>query len=291
MRPLAGRQGGSPNRRTVRRRKPGQRRQILRPIQQPRQNFRPGLQPIPPGTKAPNDPTPGAPVPWKPGGPIKPPETAGAHGIRANAQQALTAANTSYLDSVWRAAMQLGDPTIFTQLQSDPRFAGYQFTQDPTSLFATLARDEAQGLEDTGVGFNKNNAFYSGFRLQDEQKLRDEMARQRLAGGTSYTDALKEFASALGGAQSDYGLAMSEADQMDIDAALAAEPEDRTPGQPAGATGNTGKKAGDKKKRPGAKKRDKDKKKKPKKKGKGVKFGPQIGGKKPGTSKFIDRTV
>lgn len=251
MAPLAGRQGGSPNRRTVRRRRPGQRRQIFRPVGgQNNRNFRPGLQPIQPGTRAPNDPTPGPAQRWTPGGPMKPPETAGAHAIRANAQQALTAANTGYLDSVWRSAMDLGDPTIFAQLQADPRFAGYQFTQDPNSLFASLARDEEQGLRDTGVGYNQNNAFYSGFRLQDEQKLRDEMGRQRLGGGTQYTDALRQFASALGAAQSDYGLAMGEADQMDIDAALAAEPEDRTPGAASQqATGNTGKRAGSRKKK------------------------------------------
>lgn len=254
MAPLSGRQGGSPNRRTVRRRRP-QRMQVLsrRPIGA-RKAPRFGLSPLPApdnSNRRITDPVPGPPQSWKPGGPIKPPETAQSHAMRAAAQQALTGANTTYLDSVWRAAMDLGDPTIFGKLQADPRFAGYQFTQDPNSLFASLARDEEQGLRDTGVGFNENNAFYSGFRLQDEQKLRDEMARQLVAGGTNYTDLLRQFASALGAAQSDYGLAMGEADQLDIDAALAAEPEDRTPGRSTPrTTGQAAKKAKNKKKRP-----------------------------------------
>lgn len=143
-----------------------------------------------------------------------------SEALRANAQSALGLANNQYRDAAFRAIMQLGDPTQFSRFQNDPRFSGYQFTQDPNSVFAQLARQEKQGLEDIDVGANQNNTYFSGMRLRDRGKLTDETARQRLAGSTAFEDALREYAAGLGGSENEYRQSMADADQMDIDAAL-----------------------------------------------------------------------
>jgi hypothetical protein len=116
--------------------------------------------------------------------------------------------------------MQLGDPTQFAKYQADPNFAGYQFTQDPNSIFASLARQETEGLNQIDEGTLSGNTFFSGRRLQNRNDLTDETGRQRLAGSTSFSDDLKGLAAALGYAENDYNKALTDADQMDIDAAL-----------------------------------------------------------------------
>lgn len=175
----------------------------------------------PVGTPAPQ---PRAPVTFAkvnlPPAPTTPRPTANSAALRATAAQDLATAKTQNRDAIYRAVMNLGDPTQFAQYQNDPNFAGYQFTQDPNSLFATLARQETQGLEDIDKSANAGNTFFSGLRLQNRQDLTDETGRQRLAGSTSFSDNLKELAAALGLAQSQYERDIGDADQMDIDAAL-----------------------------------------------------------------------
>lgn len=140
--------------------------------------------------------------------------------MRANAASALGIAKTQNRDAIFRAIMQLGDPTQFAAYQANPNFAGYQFTQDPNSIFASLARQEQKGLEDIDVGANAGNTFFSGMRNRDRGELTDETGRQRLAGTTSFLDDLKAYAASLGLSENDYNRQMTDADQMDIDAAL-----------------------------------------------------------------------
>lgn len=246
---IKGRQGGSPNRRLSKK----QRYTPLRPA-------RPANLAITPVNNKP--PTQAAPHPIaaKPPTPhpnVPAPVTQQSATMRANADQALQLAKTGYLDSAYRAAMNLGDPAVLAKLSANPQFAGYQFTQDPNSAFSSLARDETQGLLDTDTASNANNAFFSGYRLQDRSKLSDDVARQRLGASTSYEDALKAYASTLGGAQGDWNSAYSDADQYDIDAALALDPVNQTPTKtkPAkppttGANTNSGSGSTKKKKKP-----------------------------------------
>jgi hypothetical protein len=179
-------------------------------------------RPMGPNTKGQFRPPP----PAQPVGP--PPQTVEGTGIRANANQSWSDAQSGYRDAVWRAAMGLGDQSVFSKLQADPTFAGYKFSVDPNSQYATLGRQETQGLNDVDETQNQGNTFFSGMRLKGRQDLSDDIQRQRLAATTSYEDQLRQYAQALSAARGDYGLALSQADQADIDAALAQDP------QPAG---------------------------------------------------------
>lgn len=143
--------------------------------------------------------------------------------LRNSATSALGIARNQNRDAVFRAIMQLGDPEQIAKYKNDSKFAGYDFTQDPNSVFASLARQEQEGLEQIDEGTLSGNTFFSGMRLRDRGRLTDETGRQRLAGTTSFLDDLKAYAAALGLAENDYTTAMSNADQMDIDAALEAD--------------------------------------------------------------------
>jgi hypothetical protein len=136
--------------------------------------------------------------------------------------------------------MSLGDPNIIAQLQKDPNFAGFKFASDPNSVFNTLARQEKEGLQGVDQASNQNNAFFSGFRLQDRTKLSDEVSRDRLGATTDYNNQLKDFASALLAAQDEFRAKGREATRADTEAASAAEPEDRsTPAAGGGKKGKT----------------------------------------------------
>jgi len=220
------RQGGSPNGRTVGTviSKPGQGASIgaqARPVGAPAPKKGLGSVPIGGGTK-PTVTTPSASyarVPVPPG-PSVPTRGATSEAMRANAQSTLGIAKTQNRDAVFRAIMNLGDTSQFAKYKADPNFAGYDFTQDPNSLFASLARQETQGLEDIDKGTLGGNTFFSGMRLNNRQKITDETGRQRLGGTTAFGDDLKKLAASMGLAEGDYGRSISEADQMDIDAAL-----------------------------------------------------------------------
>jgi hypothetical protein len=155
--------------------------------------------------------------------PIPTPATPGptSTAMRLNATQALGSAKSQNRDAVYRALMQLGDTSQFGKYQADPNFAGYQFTQDPNSVFATLARQQTKGLQDIDLGTLGGNTFFSSNRLQGRQDLTDETGRQQLAGTTSFLDDLKSYAASLGVSERDFNQAMADADQADIDAALA----------------------------------------------------------------------
>jgi hypothetical protein len=172
----------------------------------------------PPGPNVPG----GSPTYVKKAAPLPsaPVRTAGSEALRADATSTLGIARNQNRDAIFRAVMQLGDPSLIAKYQQDPTFSGYQFAQDPNSVFASLARQETQGLEDIDVGANAGNTFFSGQRLKNRQELTDETGRQRLAGSTSFEDDLRNYAASLGLSESGYRQSMADADQMDIDAAL-----------------------------------------------------------------------
>lgn len=155
-------------------------------------------------------PTPTAPTPG-----------ASSTALRNEANTNFGIAQGQNRDAIFRAVMQLGDPTLFAKYQADPNFAGYSFAQDPNSIFASLGRQEKQGLEDTDANTLAGNTFFSSNRLRDRTNLSDEAGRQRLAGTTGYLDNLKDLAASLGLAGTTHDKALSDADQMDIDNALA----------------------------------------------------------------------
>lgn len=164
-----------------------------------------------------------APPPAPAAGP--PPATSDSATIRANAQQALTGAQTGYRDSAFRAAMALGDPAAWAKMQADPQFAGYQFTQDPNSLFSMLARDETEGLQGLDEESNQRNAFFSGFRLDDRNQFSTGIQEQRAQGARDFDEQLAELARILAGAQGQYNIDIGEADRIDREAAEANAPE------------------------------------------------------------------
>lgn len=162
-----------------------------------------------------------------------PPRTAGGEGLRAQAASNLGIAQTQNRDAVYRAIMNLGDPENFAKYGANPEFAGYTFTQDPNSVWASLARQETKGLDTIDKGSLGGNTFFSGKRLQNRTDLSDETSRQRLGASTAYGDDLKALAASLGLAQGQYGGDISSADQMDIDAALEQERISRELAPPA----------------------------------------------------------
>lgn len=213
-----GRQGGSPNRRTTV--VGGSGTATFNKPTAPKKGLAPAAAPQKGAVTRPTATYSSVNVPVGPPSPSTPIRTAGSEALRADANRQIGLARTQNRDAIFRAVMNLGDTSLFSKYQNDPNFAGYQFTQDPNSLFAQLARQETQGLEDIDVNSNAGNTFFSGMRLGDRQKLTDETGRQRLAGSTAFGDDLKELAAALGFAESDYERAIADADQMDIDAAL-----------------------------------------------------------------------
>lgn len=179
------------------------------------------------GFKAPPRPVAKAPTPqpvaYQPPVMPAPPTAVGATG-RANAEEAWQGAQTGNRDAIFRAAMNLGDQSVLDQLKADPNYAGYQFSVDPNSAFSQIGRQEQEGLQGIDQASNSNNAFFSGFRLQDRNKLSDESQRQRGAATTGYLDALKGYASALAEARRQHDMDVAGANQQDIDAAAALEP-------------------------------------------------------------------
>lgn len=165
---------------------------------------------------------------------IAPPQTASSVAMRANAEQGLMGANNNYRDSLFRAIMGLGDPSQFAKYQADPMFAGYNFAQDPNSVFASLQRQETEGLKGIDESANAGNTFFSGNRLTDRQNLTNETDYQRLGASTDFLENLRQLAGALTGAQGDYRQGIGDADQLDIDAALQAARDNRaaSPGAP-----------------------------------------------------------
>jgi hypothetical protein len=162
--------------------------------------------------------------------PMMPPSTPTGQRMRADATQGLGGAKTNYRDSVFRAAMGLGDEGIFAQLRNNPEFAGYQFAADPNSTMATLQRQETQGLRDVDENANNvGNTYFSGLRLNDRTQFSDDIQRQRSGALGGYQDALREYARILAGAESSYGTALTDADQFDIDYQMGLEPEPRAP--------------------------------------------------------------
>lgn len=154
-----------------------------------------------------------------------PPLTGEGQQLRNNAGAAWGTAQNTYRDSVFQAAMALGDPNAWAKLQADPQFAGYTFAADPNSDYSRLAREETEGLTDVNQARNANNTFFSGFRLKDRSNLSDDIQRQRLASTSSYDTALREYAAALAGSRDQYNQALWDADQYDLKQAQAAEPE------------------------------------------------------------------
>jgi hypothetical protein len=164
------------------------------------------------------------------------PATADANALRANAQLALTGAQGSYRDQVYRAAMDLGDQGILNKLKADPQFAGYKFAVDPNSQFSQLGRALTEGNRNIDVNQNANNSFFSGFRLNERNEFGQDNARQKQGAASDYQDALTEYAKALAAAQGQYTNDMGQADQMDLEAAAAREPEARAAARPAGTS-------------------------------------------------------
>jgi hypothetical protein len=168
------------------------------------------------------------------------PATADANALRANAQLALTGAQGSYRDQVYRAAMDLGDQGILDKLKADPQFAGYKFAIDPNSQFSQLSRALTEGNRGIDENQNQNNTFFSGLRLNERNQFGDENTRQRLGAASSYQDALREYAKALTAAQGQYSNDLTQADQMDLEAATARAPEARTAARPPSGTSRGG---------------------------------------------------
>ena len=105
--------------------------------------------------------------------------TAEGQTLRANADLSLSGAKNAYRDQVYRAAMQLGDQSVLDKLKKDPQFAGYKFAIDPNSQFSQLGRALTEGNRDIDVNQNANNAFFSGFRLNERNEFGQENARQK----------------------------------------------------------------------------------------------------------------
>lgn len=254
------RQGGSPTRRATTF-SPENNIRVNPPPKPPVKGLGPpkGLQVPPIGSPA--NPTgaitsPRAAATYQPAGqgvvPIVPVRGPTSEAMRANAQSALTRAQTANRDAIFRAVMSLGDPGQFAKYQNDPNFTGYQFTQDPNSVWATLARQEGEGLEGIDNSTIGGNTFFSGMRTRDRGRFSDDVSRQRLGATTSFSDDLKAIASAFGLSQDEFRQAMADADQMDIENTLAQERFNRddpvvaappatagpVPGSPSGSSTN-----------------------------------------------------
>jgi hypothetical protein len=157
-----------------------------------------------------------------------PPSVQGAT-LRANADQMLSGAKNNYRGSVWQAAMNLGDQGILSQLLQDPQFSGYKAAVDPNSAFSQLQRQEDTGLKDVDEGSNAGNTFFSGLRLNDRGKVSQSANDARAQAVHEYQDALRQYAGALAASQTDYNNMYADAQQSDIDAASAIDPQNRQP--------------------------------------------------------------
>lgn len=177
-------------------------------------------------------PTPGPPPPMPAPAPAAPPApvygaapvTAQGQAIRSDAQKAMEGVNTDFLGNTFRSVMQLGDPTQIAKYQQDPRFAGFNFSVDPTSTFSQLQRNEDTGLQDINNGTLGNNTFFSGLRLNDRDNLSQGFTDQRASAEQNFEAAIAQYASALAAGKAAQQQAGTEANTVDFNAANAIEP-------------------------------------------------------------------
>jgi hypothetical protein len=201
------------------------------------------VRPNRPRNYAPATPSVG-PTPWRPAPAIPPqprplptgppPLSSQGSTLRANAEQMRTGGQGAYRDSVYRAAMALGDPEVLNQLKADPAFQGYSFVQDPTSQYSQLGRQETEGLQTLNYNANDRGALNSGFLLTDRGKYSQGINDQRMGAYHDYQDLIGEAARILAGVMADARGTDAQATQADIDAADAIDPTDQTsPDAPA----------------------------------------------------------
>jgi len=152
------------------------------------------------------------------------PPTAQGQGIRSDAQKAMSGADTDYRDSVYRAVMGLGDPTLIEKYKADPTFAGYQWAVDPNSQFSQLDLAQKEGIQNVDNAAVQGNTFFSGLKLNNQEDVRQNTNFQKAGAGNSFQEALAGYARALAAAKYAYAQANTTADQTDFDAANAIDP-------------------------------------------------------------------
>jgi hypothetical protein len=194
----------------------------------PQATFKPPVFPGPPK---------GLPAPAANTGPVykpyvrpefgKAPPSGAGNAIRSDAEQAMTGARTTYADSAWRAAMKLGDKTAWDKLVAEKpeMFTGYTWADDPNSMFAQIASRETDALQDVNDQSLRGNTFFSGLRINDRNEVSEQAANDRGAAGTSFQEALLDYARALQAANDAYRSSGTQASQADLDYAISQEPD------------------------------------------------------------------
>lgn len=153
------------------------------------------------------------------------PVTGQGQALRSDADKAMQGATTDWRDSVYRSVMGLGDPLQVEKFKNDPRFAGMNFSVDPTSTWSQIGRNEKQGLEDVDKGSLAGNTFFSGIRLNHRDDVSQAATYDRAGAAKTFESALADYARALAAAEAARNSAYSQASGVDYEAALAAEPE------------------------------------------------------------------
>jgi hypothetical protein len=183
-------------------------------------------------------PPAGAPPPTSTKPPINPnyattppPVTQQGAQIRSQATGTYSTAVNNYKNQLVQAALRLGSPDILNALLTNPSFKEYagvlsQGMNDPGSTLSLLNTQETQGLQGVDEDFNKNNAFFSGYRLQDRGRMSDDFSNQRRGAVDEFRLGDQAgFNSSTAQALTDYHNAMNEALGIDTEAAIANEPE------------------------------------------------------------------
>lgn len=181
--------------------------------------------------RVPGGPSAGAPNPTSPATPgsgvgpgSKPtdpglPLSMGEQAQRNAADAAYGTSKSGYGRQLYEAALRYGDQGTMGQWgEYGPA------VENPNSRLATTARNEAQGVEQSGLRSNANNTFFSGLHLRADQEIHDQASRERLAAQQEYESSMNNLMNLLAQAEQARSGVYSSTGASAIDRELGREP-------------------------------------------------------------------
>lgn len=203
-----------------------------------------GAQNLPataPGTNLAPPPMQGVPLPGAPaggppaadiaagvGGPTLDeagyPLTPGSAAQRADAEQGWGNAQTEYGNSIYRAALQYGDPAILAQYgQYGP------VVDNPNSDLSTINKEEGTQRVSTNNSLNNQNLFFSGVNQKAQNAITEGASGRRAGAYQKFKDSEQKLLEILARARTARDTVYRDTGASDITADLAQPPQPTGP--------------------------------------------------------------
>lgn len=180
--------------------------------------------------------------------PVAPPETLQGADLRIGARESYGLNLADINRRLLQAALDYGGVDSIQQggwvQQPDGTWVDTSttanVTANPNSRLAQLQRSLDQNTTSINEDLNNRGSFFSGAHLDQQQKLVDEVNRQRTQAKADYDAAVADLLSQLAQARSSREGLFRQANEQDIAAQLAKDPEAQAQNPPAVPTPTVG---------------------------------------------------